>query len=251
MTLDHIQGSTWHKRLGGPDNAFRYRVDYLLADPDETSDGPRLFSRNRFNLMSLFTSDHGGKRAQGHGADWVRDVLDKSGIDSTDARILLLAQPRLLGTRFSPVSFWLVLKNNEDLIAVIAEVNNTFGQRHSYLCAHPDLRPIQPEDILQARKIFHVSPFQPVKGHYRFRFAIRPGSVSVRIEYDHDNGGLIATLSGTRQPLTNTSILQATFLRPFGSWRVLALIYLQATRLRLKNAPFRRKPAPPLQDVSH
>ena len=66
---------------------------------------------------------------------------------------------------FNPVSFWLCRRDGDDtLIAVIAEVSNTFGDRHSYLVHHPDLRTIEASDRLTAQKIFHVSPFQPVEG---------------------------------------------------------------------------------------
>jgi DUF1365 family protein len=66
---------------------------------------------------------------------------------------------------------------------VIAEVSNTFGDRHSYLCAHDDHRPITREDTLSAQKIFHVSPFQPIEGGYTFRFDIREDRVGVWIDY--------------------------------------------------------------------
>ena len=79
-------------------------------------------------------------------------------------RLMLLAQPRFLGHVFNPVSFWLAHDEEENLVAVIAEVSNTFGDRHSYLCRKSDNSPIGASDRLQATKIFYVSPFQPVEG---------------------------------------------------------------------------------------
>jgi DUF1365 family protein len=84
--------------------------------------------------------------------------------DVTDGTLMLLAQPRTLGHVFNPVSFWLAHDKQRRLRAVISEVSNTFGDRHSYLCAHDDHRPITREDTLSAQKIFHVSPFQPIEG---------------------------------------------------------------------------------------
>ena len=166
------------------------------------------------------------------------------------ARIELLAQPRFWGHVFNPVSFWLCRNADGALIAVIAEVSNTFGDRHNYLVHHPDRRAITPEDRLTAHKIFHVSPFQPVEGEYEFRFDITDARVGIWINYSRTDGGLIATLTGTRAPLSNLSILRAALRRPFGSRRVLALIHWQALKLWAKRATYRARPVPPAQDVS-
>ncbi len=251
VTLDHIRGQTFHGRHGAISNAFRYRVDYVLSDPSGTGPEPVLFSRNAGNLVSLHDADHGGKRGEGQGVLWVRQVLREQGFsDLTGGTILLLAQPRVLGYVFNPVSFWLVHDTAGVLRLVVAEVNNTFGDRHSYLCHHDDLRPIRREDTLHARKIFHVSPFQPVKGDYSFRFDISDRKIGIWIDYRTEDGGVLATFTGRRQPLTSWSILQTCFARPLGSMRVVALIYWQAMKLKLKGAVYRSRPVPPTEDVS-
>jgi DUF1365 family protein len=129
-------------------------------------------------------------------------------------------------------------------------VSNTFGDRHSYLCHHDDMRPIDKHETLQARKVFHVSPFQPVSGDYRFRFDIRPDKIAIWIDYNSDNGGLIATLTGERKPLTSPGILWSLIRRPFGSRRVLALIHWQALKLWRKGVEYRERPEPPMEEVS-
>jgi DUF1365 family protein len=210
---------------------------------------PRLFSRNRFNLMSLCDSDHGGTPKDGRGLAWARDVLTAQNLPGQE-QILLLAQPRLLGHVFNPVSFWLCLDTHDKLRVVIAEVSNTFGQRHSYLCYKDDLSPITAKDRLRAQKIFHVSPFQPVEGDYRFQFDISAQRIGISIEYLRAGGGLIATLVGPRQPLSNVSILGGFLRRPLGSRRVLALIHWQAVKLWLRKARFRSCPEVPQSDIS-
>ncbi len=248
FAIDHIEGQTFHGRRGDIRNAFRYSVDYILLDAENTSKGPSLFSRNRGNVTSLHDGDHGGAPGQGRGAAWVRHILGDHGLSQPD-RILLLAQPRFWGHVFNPVSFWLCY-TDDDLTVVIAEVTNTFGERHSYLCHHADLRPIRAEDSLTATKIFYVSPFQPIEGGYEFRFDIRTDRIGIWIDYKQDNGGLIATLTGRRAPLTNTSILRAAWRRPMGSRRVLGLIHWQAVKLWWKNARYRVRPTPPSDEVS-
>lgn len=247
--VDHIAGVTYHGRKGAIANAFRYSVDYMLLDAEAEVDTPRLFARNGRGVMALDDIDHGGTPHAGRGAPWVRDVLEAHQVTGV-ARIELLAQPKVLGHVFNPVSFWLCRRADDALIAVIAEVTNTFGDRHSYLVNHPDLRPIAPEDRLQATKILHVSPFQPVEGGYEFRFDIRDDRIGIWIDYSRGEGGLIATLTGRRGALTNGSILRAVLRRPFGSRRVLALIHWQALKLWLKRAVYRARPLPPSEEVS-
>jgi DUF1365 family protein len=247
---EHVAGRTFHGRRGSVENAFTYGVDYLLLDPEADLSTPALFSRNRGNVTSLHDRDHGGAPGQGRGAPWARDVLAAHGVTAADGQLLLLAQPRVLGHVFNPASFWLCHDRAGTLRAVIAEVTNTFGDRHSYLCAHDDQRPIGREDTLTATKIFHVSPFQPVEGGYVFRFDIRPDRVGIWIDYTQGNGGLYATLTGPRAPLRNATILRAMLRRPFGSRRVLGLIHWQALKLWWKGAKYRPRPEPPAQEVS-
>ncbi len=246
--ITHIRGTTFHGRRGRVGNAFRYSIDYVCLNP-EARDGPTLFSRDRANLFSVRTKDHGGKPGAGAGAAWVRQVLRAHGLQAAD-EILLLAQPRVLGHVFNPVSFWFCLDHEGDPRAVIAEVSNTFGDRHSYLCHHPDGRKISSRDVLTAQKVFHVSPFQPVKGDYRFRFDLRADRIGIWIDYLRDGGGVFASLTGPRRPLTSRAILAAMVRRPFGARRVLALIHWQALKLWWKGARYRLRPAPPDQDVT-
>lgn len=247
--IHHIAGETYHGRRGAVKNAFRYSIDYVLTDAEAATKGPGLFARNGRGLMSLQDRDHGGAPGLGRGAAWVRDVLNAHQIH-LEGRIDLLAQPRVAGYVFNPVSFWLCHDQGGVLRCVIAEVTNTYGDRHSYLCAHDDLREITKADTLAAQKIMHVSPFQPVEGGYVFRFDISDAAVHIIIDYTRGDGGVIATLKGERKPLTNVGILWAAIRRPFGARRVMALIHWQALKLWWKGARFRSQPPAPVDEVS-
>lgn len=247
--VEHISGETYHGRRGAVKNAFRYSIDYVLCDAEAALTTPKLFGRNTGALMSLQDTDHGGPPKHGRGAAWVRDVLKAHQVH-LDGRIDLLAQPRVLGHVFNPVSFWLCHDDAGVLRAVIAEVTNTFGDRHSYLCHHDDLHEISKDETLAAQKIMHVSPFQPIEGGYVFRFDISAGHVHVVIDYTRGGGGVIATLKGARHPITNASIIKAAVRRPFGSRRVLTLIHWQAVKLWWKGATFRSQPNAPDQEVT-
>ncbi|MAM25261.1 MAG: cyclopropane-fatty-acyl-phospholipid synthase [Rhodobacteraceae bacterium] len=247
--VEHIAGETYHGRNGDIANAFRYSIDYILLDAELPTVAPWPFRRNRRGVFALRDQDHGGAPGAGRGAPWVRSILADYGVDGV-ARIELLAQPHILGHVFNPVSFWLCYDKSDELVAVIAEVTNTYGDRHSYLCRHADGRPLAATDQIEAEKVFHVSPFQPVEGRYTFRFDISDRRIGIWIAYDRPGGGLLATLTGRRKPLTTAGMFGAMLRRPFGSRRVQALIHWQALKLWWKGARFRSRPEPPKEEVT-
>ncbi len=240
--LEHIQARTHHARRGTLKNAFSYGVDYVLTDLGATK--PWLISRNRFNIWSLWDRRHGGPRGDGRGAAWFKEVLREHGFQTDGARLLLLTQPSFLWFHFNPVSFWIALVDGAPR-AFVAEVNNTFGHRHCYFCAHDDFRPIRRSDVLIAEKLMHVSPFQTVAGQYRFVFAMDETGIDIRIAFENGDQGVLATLRGNRRPATSRSLLWAALRRPMGALRVLALIHWQAAILYLKRAPFLKKQPEP------
>ncbi|WP_371169438.1 DUF1365 domain-containing protein [Aliiroseovarius sp. 2305UL8-7] len=241
--IDHIQAKTLHARRGTLKNSFTYGVDFVLCDLSQDAQ-LSLFSRNRFNLWSLWDKHHGGPRGTGSGVNWFKEVLRERGMDPDDHQLWLLTQPNFLWFHFNPVSFWIAMRDGTPR-AFVAEVNNTFGHRHCYFCAHDDFRPIQKADKISAIKLMHVSPFQKVEGRYLFNFDLTSEHVDIRILYQNDCEGVLATLAGPRRVASNRSLAWAALRRPFGAARVVALIYWQALILYSKRAPFRRKPEPP------
>ncbi|MEH6834126.1 MULTISPECIES: DUF1365 domain-containing protein [Falsihalocynthiibacter] len=246
---EYIKGVTTHTRRGAIAHRFKYTVDYVLIDAEGMQEKPKLFSRNRFNLMSVYDRDHGGPLKAGTGAKWVRDILAAHGLTRPHLRILLLTQPRVLGYIFNPVSFWLVLEG-KDMIAAIAEVSTPFGDRHSYLCHQPDLSPITADTRITTPKALHVSPFQEVAGTYEFSFDIRAEKISIRILHRNGDEGVVACLAGPRVPMTNARLINASLRRPLGALRTMILIHWQALRLKLKGAKYRTRPAPPTTEVT-
>jgi DUF1365 family protein len=246
---EHVRGVTTHARRGAIRHGFRYGVDFVLIDAEAPSNGPLLFSRNRFNLASVHDCDHGGTPKAGRGSVWARAALSEAGLVNPRVVLKLLTQARFLGYVFNPVSVWLAL-DGDVLVAVIAEVSTPFGDRHSYLCHLPEFAPITSDTRIAKPKFLHVSPFQDVVGGYEFSFDIRADQILIRILHRNGDEGVVATLSGTRTRMTNAGLLRASFRRPFGALRTIGLIYWQALRLRVKGARYRDRPDPPEAEVT-
>ena len=244
-----VDGVTTHSRLGAIRHGFRHGIGYVLVDAEASVNEPWLFSRNRFNLSSVHDCDHGGPLKAGRGAVWAREVLATAGLAVPDLTLMLLTQPRFLGYDFNPVSFWLAMKG-DTILAVIAEVSTPFGDRHSYLCHQPGFAPIRAEDRIAKPKHLHVSPFQDVAGGYEFTFDIRTDQIAIRIVYRNGAEGVVATLAGSRAPMTGLGLVRASLRHPFGALRTTALIHWHALRLKLKGARYRRRPVPPKTEVS-
>ncbi len=236
-------GRVMHVRLQPVQHRFDYPVYFLrLPVHDLSGVGSRWFSRNRFNLLSFHDADHGDG---GDSLTWVRALLNEHGLKA-DGEIWLTTFPRVLGYAFKPVSFWHCHRADGTLVAILAEVNNTFGERHVYL-----LRTQDPAATLQADKVFHVSPFFPVRGHYTFGFQPEANYFRSRIDYDDGSGEALRTAWwGRLEPLTPRTCLRAFFTYPLMTWGVIARIHLQAMRLVLKRVPFFHKPSPPLNEVT-
>lgn len=244
-----MSGRVFHARLRPRPHHFRHVALYVLLGEDAMRPCRRgLFSVGKANLFSINPGDYG----DGAGAPmrWARDVLAAEGI-GPDLTIQLLTMPRVLGYAFNPVSFYLCRDAAGELIAVLAEVNNTFGERHVYLCARDDRRPIGAEDRIAARKVFHVSPFNAVEGDYHFHFRFAPDHVAIAIALDGAEGPVLRTaLSGALTPLRSAGLMRHLLANPLYPFKVIGLIHYQAVRLMLKGMRQLPKPPPPAALVS-
>ena len=240
-----VRARVSHARRVPEANRFSYAMNCLLLDETALAGNAavRLFSYGRPNIMSLHPEDHGVAGCKG--IEGVRALARERGVKGVD-RVLLLTQPRCWGYVFNPVSFWLMTGSAGNLRAVLAEVHNTWGDRHGYLCARDTGEDIGGDCWTTSRKRLHVSPFFDVAGEYRFRFLLAESRVSVRIRYDDGRGGGLETaITGERRPFTDREIARALLSRPFGAARTTAMIHWQALQLWRKGVPVRRRPNPP------
>lgn len=250
-----VRGQVWHARLQPFGHAFRYRAFYLqlplksLAQASGSTTSSSWPSGwgwgvNRRSLLSVHDRDHGDGRPL---LQWANAVLKEHGVQDADGEIWLQTFPRMLGYVFKPVSFWFCERSDGTLRAVIAEVNNTFGDRHVYVLTPSAGHSIHNGQTLEAQKAFYVSPFFEVRGRYRFRFFKSPtgGHDLARIEYHDTSGSLLLTsMSGLSRPLTQASAVLVWLAYPLFSIGVIARIHWQALRLWMKGAKYISRPKP-------
>ncbi len=241
-----------HRRLVAPFYAFKYQVFYLLLDIDhiaQSAASARFFSHNRFNLLSFHDRDHGAE-TQGGLRDWAEGLMQQSGIEPDGGRIRLLVMPRLLGYAFNPISLWYCEGRDGSLRAVIAEVRNTFKEKHSYLLASAGA-PIAYETALEKEKCFHVSPFFDLNGRYRFELGEPSQQLRVHIHETRDGVPILdASLTGQRRPLRDRVIVWQVLKMPFMTLKVVAGIHWEALKIWLRGGKFHSKPEPPAHEVS-
>jgi uncharacterized protein len=226
---------------------------WLYLDLDELpalAQRLRWLSWNRFNLVSFHDRDHGAGtnvplRTQ------IEHALSEAGLNPDGGVIRVLCMPRLLGTIFNPLSVFFCHRADGGLLAMLYEVNNTFGERHLYLI------PVAEADSHRAvlrhccDKRLHVSPFMGMAMTYHLRVALPAERAMVAIE-GHDNQGpvIAAAYAGTRRELTDGALLRSLLRQPLLAMHVLGAIHWEALKLWRKGAPVHAKPPPPREPLS-
>jgi DUF1365 family protein len=244
-------GVVIHRRFAPKPHALRYRMFMALLDLDDLDalDGRlRLFSRNRFNLFAFHDKDHlddGAVRLRSQ----VEGHLARAGIALDGGAIRLLSLPRILGYAFNPLSVYFCHQADGALSAILYEVRNTFGQRHTYLI------PVEPGATGAIRqscqKVFYVSPFMDMDMTYDFRVIAPGATLSIGVDGLQGDTRVIATsFAGTRRALSDAALLRAFVTYPLLSLAVVGGIHWEALKLWLKGVRLRARPAPPLNPVS-
>ncbi|MHA1134642.1 MAG: DUF1365 domain-containing protein [Alphaproteobacteria bacterium] len=236
-------GVVVHKRMRPVQHALRYHVFSLLLDCDELAaldQRLKLFSYNRFNVLSLHDRDHGDGSALRR---YLRRIAAQSGQEID--RFLMLCYPRMLGYGFNPVTVYFGLAADERLKLMIYEVNNTFGERKSYVIPVPEEAA---SGIVSqgCRKSFYVSPFNAVEGRYKFHLTPLGEDVTVGVALENDQGPVLkAYFRGSRSVLSDASLLVAVLRTGWLSVKVIAAIHFEALKLRLKGLRLQQRPPAP------
>jgi len=207
----------------------------------ETVFDNRFFSIKKWALLRYKDSDHGHRNGS-PAVEWAKNIFAEREISVDSIRLVTL--PRVFGYVFNPVSFWLGF-SKEKLTAVICEVNNTFGQTHSYVCHDAARKVIAFDETYVAPKSFHVSPFYPSSGEYQFKFDINDKHSFYKIVihyYDQGVLQLITSMQGSVKTMTRGLIVKEFFRCPLIGLKIISLIHYQALKLFLKKSRFYRLP---------
>ena len=228
-----VVGQVTHRRPGPVRHAFRHRVYQWLIDLDSVPRQP-WYLRPFANFSS---EDHLGDPRLTIKAN-IENYLARHGIDLGDqGRVLMLANARVLGHVFDPLSVFWCHDSSGRLVCVVAEVHNTYGERHAYL-----LRPDE-AGVAVTDKHFHVSPFFDVSGTYELRFTLRPELVSTTVTLRREGTvAFSATFRGHPEPATRRTLTRLLIRQPFMPQRVSALIRVHGIWLRLHRLPVHPRP---------
>ncbi len=238
------RGHTVHARRSPADHIFRYPLAMLALDLDRIDDEARrlrLFAHNARGPVAFNDADHLGLRGRGAAAN-ARALARRAGCEDLGGPVIVVTNPRTAGYVFNPVSFWFLYAGDGDLACALAEVNNTFGERHTYVL--DDLERQDDGSLLSARpKRLHVSPFFPTDQEYRFRLREPGDRFTARIDvWEDGERPFWAQVEGHAQPLTDRALARYLLGYPLMPVRVIGGIHFEAARLALKKVPFHRKP---------
>jgi DUF1365 family protein len=240
-------GDVVHRRIRPVRHELRYRVYNLFVDVDELHhihERIRCLNYNWLNLFSLRDRDHG----PGDGtpiAEYAWRVARQAATATPVRRIFMFTYPRVMGYVFNPLTVYYCFDAADQLCLMIYEVNNTFGQRHSYVV------PVEGARFHTCEKSFYVSPFNRVEGTYSFGLSPPDDRLKLSITLSTPDGPcLSAWFSGHRLPLTDGNLLRSFISLPLQPVKIIGGIHLEAARLWLKGLKVQPRPEPPTEDVS-
>lgn len=262
------EGWVRHRRFEPIEHSFRYRffLTYLdLAELPDVLDPYPLYSARRRAPARFRRADYMGDP---------RRPLDECARDTVEAAtgarpagpIRLLTGLRYLGHSFNPVSFYYCFDPaGQRVEAVIADVENIpWGERHAYVLDRGDrVGPVLTDDL---DKSLHVSPLMGMDQTYGFRASepgerlqvhieSRPESSPAGVRSSPAHGRITANAPDGAPPARPQKTFDATLdLRrrelsprlmagllaryPAMSLQVVARIYAQSARLKLKGARY-------------
>jgi hypothetical protein len=196
------------------------------------------FSFNKFNLISFHEKDH-GERDGSSLKLWVQKNLEKNNIQNKDIKIKILCYPRIFGFVFNPLSVFYVYNLEGQLISILYEVKNTFGEQHTYI-----FKVLKDSNLIQnnCSKKFHVSPFIEMNCNYSFRL-LKPGNkISVIIDqYDSEDKVLYASQDGIRSDFNTKQLIKSYLKHPIMTFKIILAIHYEAFRLWAKGIKFIKK----------
>ena len=234
-------GKVIHTRFKPKKHHFKYQVFSLLIDLDEIhelNNDLKFFSYNKFNVLSFYDIDHGPRDGTSL-IKWVKENLSKKNINTKQITIKLLCYPRIWGYVFNPLSVFFIYDKNFNLISILYEVKNTFGEQHTYIFK------IEKNSHLfehSCKKKFHVSPFIEIDCTYFFKILKPENKLSIVINQNDEQGKLLfASQDGEKKNLNSKNLAVSYLTHPLMSFKIIGAIHYEALKLWLKGLKFVKK----------
>ena len=239
-------GTTFHHRAEPRKHTFSYPMPMLFLSLRDLAGIQRLsnlFGYNKNRALSIHDRDY--LRPGNLTIDIkVATLLADHGVAHEVEDIFLLTSPKIFGIAFNPVSFFFCFSHSKELIAVIAEVRNTFKEKHLYFLQGKEGRAMYSMHTGEREKRFYVSPFNKVDGEYDFRIKVTEREARVTINYTREGGKhFTASLQGTFEPLSKESLRKSFMSIGMNTLLILPRIIKEAMKLHyLKKLPVQPKP---------
>ncbi|WP_321366416.1 DUF1365 family protein [uncultured Desulfuromusa sp.] len=242
------RGKVTHARLSPVQHNFRYPVYFYAFDLDELPDLARnnpLFGYNQLRPVAIHDKDY-----LRIGTEPIRVKLEQTlreqGINTAVGKVMLVTSARYFNYIFNPVSFFYCYTRDEELLCIVAQVNNTFGEMHLYLLSKPEDEAANGQLVYLHPKQFHVSPFFTREGHYKFLLTEATGFLDNQINFYQDETlVIIARLQGQSEPLTPRNLLRTIIRHPLSAALTMPRILWQAAKLYWqRRLPVHNKPVP-------
>ncbi len=240
-TIDHRRYWPVSHDLSYP--VYMYAFD--LKDLGNLNKRHPLFGYNRFAVTSIHDRDYlepGDLPIK----DKISALISRHHINRTVSSIIMITSARYLNYVFNPVSFYYCFGADHELVAIVAEVNNTYGECHPYVLKPNTSGSDRWFATFQTPKVFHVSPFNKVEGIYHFYFSKPKNFLKIKIELINDDKKILAaTFKGAGLPMTRANHLKTILKYPFAPHLSIPRIYAHAFKLFFrKKLTFNNKPIP-------
>ena len=227
-------GQVIHKRFKPKEHFFSYKVFSLLIDLSELhllDSELKLFSYNKFNLLSFYDKDHGPRDGTSL-ISWVKSNLNKKNINTDEIKIKILCYPRIWGYVFNPLSVFFIYDKSSNLISILYEVKNTFGEQHTYVFKIDKSNQLLDHSCT---KKFYVSPFIEMNCSYNFKILKPENKLSVVINQNDSSGKILfASQDGSKKDLDNKNLMISYMSHPLMSFKIIGAIHFEALKLWLK-----------------
>ena len=234
----------FHKRLRPVERQFAYSVFMMSLDLDELesnalSEKHWLFSQNKWNIYTIHNSDYLTEGDHSIKQKLLSYLAEQDINLSKIERITLQTFPRIFGYQFNPVSFYYIYDSSDKMIAVVAEVGNTYLEKKLFFID----RSHKPGWLrLRTNKDFYVSPFSQVDDHFDFQIGPMSEKWSININDENDEGlVLVSTIRGERKPISSLRLSWYIVRYPLLTLRVIFLIHWHALIMWIKKLPIASK----------